>query len=160
MIDSRNNAIVRVKVSKKGQKSMYENPAFGRLYQSACNNKKVKSYAYNRPMVEQTPAERKNVSPMMTIVYPGTESTISDAFLSLGELFPFLDLRSEGLSSLASLGRQLSFFSTIAESEKFPRGKKSSSSFVFLPWKLFSIKEEYIFLGHSSTTRHYIFWGI
>ena len=49
------------------------------------------------------------------------------------------------LSSLASLGRQLSFFSTIAESEKFPRGKKSSSSFVFLPWKLFSIKEEYIF---------------
>ena len=84
-------------------------------------------------MVEQTPAERKNVSPMMTIVYPGTESTISDAFLSLGELFPFLDLRSEGLSSLASLGRQLSFFSTIAESEKFSRGKKSSSLFVFRP---------------------------
>ena len=70
---------------------------------------------------------------MITIVYPGKEIALSDTFLSLGELFPFLDLRSEGLSSLASLGRHLSFFSTIAESENLSLGKKSSSSFVFRP---------------------------
>ena len=84
-------------------------------------------------MVEQVQNWEKNVSPVMTVVYPGKEITVSDAFLSSTELFPFLDLHSEGLSSLATLGRQLSFFSTISESKKFSLGKKSSSSSVFLP---------------------------
>ena len=82
----------------------------------------------------RSPIDRENVSPDdANCVYLGTEITNSDAFLSSGELFPFLDLRSEGLSSLALLGRQLSFFSTIAESESFSLGKKSSSLFVFRP---------------------------
>ena len=43
--------------------------------QSRCNKKiefytdfKLHNYAFNRLMVEQTPAEQKNVSPLMTIV--------------------------------------------------------------------------------------------
>ena len=59
-------------------------------------------------MVEQIPNLEENVSPNdANCVYLGTEITNSDAFLSSGELFPFLDLRSEGLSNLASLHNAL-----------------------------------------------------
>ncbi len=104
-------------------------------------------------MVEQVQNWEKNVSPIDENRILGRKVQSWTLSFPWGN-FPFLDLRSEGLSSLAALGRQLSFFSTIAESEKFPRGKKSSSSFVFLPWKLFSIKEEYIFSNISTAVSY------
>ena len=117
-------------------------------------------------MVEQVQNWEKNVSPIDENRILGRKVQSRTLFFPWGN-FPFLDLRSEGLSSLAALGRQLSFFSTIAESEKFPRGKKSSSSFVFLPRKLLSIKEEYIFLSFFESYQKMrgkgfplIFWNV
>ena len=74
------------------------------------------------------------------------QAGIFDDKLLIWEVFldwTFLSLifgQEDCLASLRSADNCL-----IAESENFSRGKKSSSSFVFLPWKLFSIKEEYIF---------------
>ena len=56
-------------------------------------------------------------------VYPARKYNFGQTFISLIGLF-FLDLRSEGLSSLASLGRQLSFFPTISEKKVQSRKEK------------------------------------
>ena len=58
----------------------------------------------------------------------GRKLQLQTNFFFLETTFPFLDLRSEGLSSLASLGRQLSFLPTISESESCLSEKK----FVFI----------------------------
>ena len=67
----------------------------------------------------------------------------------------FLGRKVQSRMNFPFLGRAFPFpwsLSMIAESENLSRGKKSSSLIVFLPWKLFSIKEEYIFLGLPQTT--------
>ena len=56
----------------------------------------------SRLMVGQIVTEQKNVSLLSTIMWPVEESTNLDELLFPWE-FPFLDLRSEGLSNLASL---------------------------------------------------------
>ena len=75
-------------------------------------------------MVGQTPYKQKNVSPLVTIVFTRQGNTILDKLLFPWLDFFFLDLRSEGLSSLASLGRQLSFFPTISEKKVQSRKEK------------------------------------
>ena len=75
-------------------------------------------------MVGQTPFKQKNVSRLVTIVFTRQGNTILDKLLFPWLDFFFLDLRSEGLSSLASLGRQLSFFPTISEKKVQSRKEK------------------------------------
>ena len=97
-------------------------------------------------MVEQTPKQEKNVSPDdANGVYLGKESTISDVFSFLERTFPFLGLWSEelsnfpALSTLATLGYNCSGqldnrpSSLRPRKVKLSRGKKSWSSFPFLP---------------------------
>ena len=149
MINSRNNALVKVKATRLKKISKW-----WLIHKKLLKVKQICGFGL---MVGQTPFKQKNVSRLVTCVFTRQGNTILDKLLFPWLDFFFLDLRSEGLSSLASLGRQLSFFSTIAESEKFPRGKKSSSSFVFLPWKLFSIKEEYIFCSTEQCLEQKVF---
>ena len=55
-------------------------------------------------MVETISKKKENVSPDdANCVYLGTEITISDVFSFLERTFPFLGLRSEGLSNFALL---------------------------------------------------------
>ena len=75
-------------------------------------------------MVGQTPFKQKNVSRLVTCVFTRQGNTILDKLLFPWLDFFFLDLRSEGLSSLASLGRQLSFFPTISEKKVQSRKEK------------------------------------
>ena len=75
-------------------------------------------------MVGQTPLKQKNVSRLVTCVFTRQGNTILDKLLFPWLDFFFLDLRSEGLSSLASLGRQLYFFPTISEKKVQSRKEK------------------------------------
>ena len=88
-------------------------------------------------MVGQIVTEQKNVSLLSTIMWPVEESTNLDELLFPWE-FPFLDLRSEGLSNLATLSEprfarsdnrsalldNLSFLPTISERKVQSRKKK------------------------------------
>ena len=100
----------------------------------------------SRLMVGQIVTEQKNVSLLSTIMWPVEESTNLDKLLFPWLDFFFLDLRSEGLSNLATLSEprfarsdnrsalldncsalldNLSFFPTISERKTFSRKKKS-----------------------------------
>ena len=76
----------------------------------------------------------------------GRKLQLQTNFFFLETTFPFLDLRSEGLSSLASLGRQLSFLPTISESESCLSEKKVRLHLYSFPGQKFVTMEELLFL--------------
>ena len=113
-------------------------------------------------MVGQIVTEQENVSALEdNKCRPVEESTNLDELLFPWE-FPFLDLRSEGLSNLATLSEprfarsdnRSALLDIIPSSlrsrkEKSNRGKKSSSLFVFLYRPYYVTRKEDIFLCFS-----------
>ena len=127
-------------------------PKFFLEWNAECLNKET----YGGQIV----TEQKNVSLLSTIMWPVEESTNLDELLFPWE-FPFLDLRSEGLSNLVTLSEprfarsdnRSTLLDIIPSSlrsrkEKSNRGKKSSSLFVFLYRPYYVTRKEDIFPSH------------